>query len=182
MLNAIASLLSSPPPPPPQPVSKLPPFEQLYIFAALIAGLLLLLAAQRPPPKGTVARWLPAPGEKRVYETWVLWYSIVWMGAFGVIIALELYEEFTAATYFLVCGGLAAPLVLRELARGGADGRPLGERHGARAQLWIAIFGFIGNYWYTHYFYCVLRARYTAPALERRAATLSRPRAPSREA
>jgi len=145
-------------------VSKLPPFEQLYIFAALIAGLLLLLAAQRPPPKGTVASWLPAPGEKRVYETWVLWYSIVWMGAFGVIIALELYEEFTAATYFLVCGGLAAPLVLRELARGGADGRPLGERHGARAQLWIAIFGFIGNYWYTHYFYCVLRARYTVPA------------------
>eukprot|EP00958_Prasinococcus_capsulatus_P001897 scaffold175_cov414-Prasinococcus_capsulatus_cf.AAC.5 len=38
---------------------------------------------------------------------------------------------------------------------------PLGDRYILKANLWIAIFGFIGNYWYTHYFYHVLKAKYT---------------------
>jgi len=164
----VFGLFGKPPPPPPQ--STLPPFEQIYVFAGLAAVLLVLLALQRPASKGSVARWLPPAGntlmgEKRGYEVWVLKYSLVWMASFGAIIAFQLYESFTAATYFYVCGGLAAPLVLRELLPGVAPKqRPFGARHGVRAQLWIAIFGFIGNYWYTHYFYCVLRARYTVPA------------------
>jgi len=89
---------------------------------------------------------------------WVLKYSVVWMGSFAVIIAAQLYESFTALTYFVVCGGLALPLVLQPLFL------PSGAKHALRAQLWIAIFGFIGNYWYTHYFYCVLRAKYTMPS------------------
>lgn len=156
--------------PPPPPASKMPPFEQLYVFAAMLAALLVLLALQRPGAKRTVPLWLPPAGntlmgEKREYEVWVLKYSVVWMAAMGVVIVTQVYESFTAATYFLFCGGLAAPLVLRELTRGaGPRPRPFGARHGVRAQLWIAIFGFIGNYWYTHYFYCVLRARYTMPS------------------
>ena len=54
--------------------------------------------------------WLPPPGEKREYEQWVLRYSVVWMGSFGVIIAGKLYESFDAFAYFCVCGGLALPL------------------------------------------------------------------------
>ena len=46
----------------------------------------------------------------------------------------------------------------------GSPRAPSRSAHAARAQLFIAIFGFIGNYWYTHYFYCVLRARYTMAA------------------
>ncbi len=41
---------------------------------------------------------------------------------------------------------------------------PLFERYSFKANVWIAIFSFIGNYWYTHYFYSVLQARYTFPA------------------
>ena len=112
-------------PPPQPPVSKLPPFEQVYVFAAMVAAMVVLLALQRPARKETVARWLPRAGntlmgEKREYEVWVLKYSVVWMASFGVIIAFGLYESFTAATYFFVCGGLVAPLVLRELLPGGA--------------------------------------------------------------
>jgi cycloeucalenol cycloisomerase len=33
-----------------------------------------------------------------------------------------------------------------------------------QANTWIAIFSFIGNYWYTHYFYVVLGAKYTFPS------------------
>ena len=57
---------SLPPPPPP---SKLPPFEQLYIFAAIAAILVALLSIQRRRAPG---RWLPSKGEKREYEVWAL--------------------------------------------------------------------------------------------------------------
>lgn len=41
---------------------------------------------------------------------------------------------------------------------------PLFSRYSFKANLWIAIFSFIGNYWYTHYFYNVLKAKYTLPS------------------
>ena len=31
------------------------------------------------------------------------------------------------------------------------------ERYITKANVWIGIFSFIGNYWYTHYFYRVLK-------------------------
>ena len=34
---------------------------------------------------------------------------------------------------------------------------PWRERYITKANVWIAIFSFIGNYWYTHYFYRVLK-------------------------
>lgn len=127
---------------------KLPPIESLYTFVAIAAGLLLLLSMQRNSARGTGC-WLPAKGtEKREYEVWVLRYSVVWMGSFGVIIAGRLYEMFDATAYFVVCGGLAAPLLLQPLLARGPLGRlvpTIGAQHAARAQLWIAVFGFIGN-------------------------------------
>eukprot|EP00967_Tisochrysis_lutea_P132445 scaffold231186_cov33-Tisochrysis_lutea.AAC.1 len=158
------------PPPQPPPLSKLPPIGQLYVFGAMALGLAILLALQQAPRKGNSARWLPPVGntlmgEKRSYEVWVLKYSVFWMATFAAIVVFQLYESFSATTYFVVCGGLAAPLILHEVLQGNQlRQRPWAARHGVRAQLWIAIFGFIGNYWYTHYFYCVLRARYTMPA------------------
>lgn len=41
--------------------------------------------------------------------------------------------------------------------------RPLLERYAFKANVWIATYSFIGNYWYTHYFYSVLQASYTMP-------------------
>lgn len=177
---------SPPPPPTPDPSDLLPPASSAAIFACIAIGLLTLLYLQKRVAEG---RWLPPPGEKREYEAWVLRYSVIWMGSFAVIIAGQLYEQFTATSYFLVCGGLALPLALQPfLAPTGKARKPLSASHAVRAQLWIAIFGFIGNYWcarcplsvlcatdhgagccaaacrYTHYFYCVLRAKYTMPS------------------
>ena len=151
---------SAPPPPPPS-VSRLPPPEQALVFLGLGAVLCLLLALQRSSPAGA-ATWLPAACEKRAYEVWVLRYSVFWMALFGAVVAFEWYESFDAFAYTAFCGALALPLALQPLL--GDAKTPLGARHAARAQLWMAIFGFIGNYWYTHYFYNVLRARYTMPA------------------
>ena len=164
MLASLA-LFSRAAPLPEAPASRMPPPEQALIFAtigALLAGLFFL---QRRAPGAPAGHWLPreeATG-KRAYESWVLAYSVVWMGSFGLIIALQLYEAFDATAYFVVCGGLALPLWVQALRAAAAGGG--GATHALRAQVWVAVFGFIGNYWYTHYFYSVLEASYTMPAV-----------------
>jgi cycloeucalenol cycloisomerase len=82
-----------------------------------------------------------------------------------------LYEDFDKWSYMKVCVGLALPFLLQPLVfpSAGTTGnpdtsRPLMERYSFKANLWLAIYSFIGNYWYTHYFYSVLRAKYTMPA------------------
>ena len=42
--------------------------------------------------------------------------------------------------------------------------RPWHQRFWVKANLWIAIFSFIGNYFWTHYFYELLGASYTFPS------------------
>ena len=135
----------------------MPPPEQALIFAtigALLAGLFSL--QRRAPYRGAymAGLWLPrdeatVPRDeamgKRAYEVWILGYSLVWMGSFGLIIALQLYEAFDAAAYFLVCGGLALPLWVQAFAAAVRAGR---VTHALRAQAWVAVFGFIGNYWH----------------------------------
>jgi cycloeucalenol cycloisomerase len=42
--------------------------------------------------------------------------------------------------------------------------KPFLQRYWVKANIWIAIFSFIGNYFWTHYFYQLLGASYTFPA------------------
>lgn len=104
---------------------------------------------------------------KRKTELWFLKYAGVWISVFAVIVGSGCYERFSAETYLFVCGGLAAPLYLQPFAYPALTSEanlPLFKRHSFRANLWLAIFGFAGNYWYTHYFYSVLGAAYTMPS------------------
>ena len=148
--------------------SKLPPKEQAYYFTAI--AIILAILAKLQEPSGIKPTFLPIDKEKREYEVFVLKYSILWMLAFGSVVAFQIYEAFDATAYNLFCGALALPLVLRPFFHASPSklikrrSKPIAARHSTRAQLWILIFSFIGNYWYTHYFYSVLRARYTMPA------------------
>jgi len=78
------------------------------------------------------------------------------MGLFGIIVVFQLYEGFTAMSYLYVCGGLSLPFLLQPLVypSGGFNSpdadRPLLERYSFKANVWIAVYSFIGNYWYTH--------------------------------
>ena len=65
-----------------------------------------------------------------------------------------------------VCVSLALPFLLQPmLAPFEAEKNlPLSYRYSFKANVWIAIFSFIGNFWYTHYFYSVLKAKYTMPS------------------
>ncbi|CAE7198916.1 CPI1 [Symbiodinium natans] len=105
---------------------------------------------------------------KEKCENWFLAYGLFWISCFAVIIACGLYEHMGKWHYLLVTGGLAAPLALQPLffpSLTGEKDLPLMERHCTKANVWIAIYSFLGNYWGTHYFYSVLKAKYTLPFL-----------------
>ena len=99
-------------------------------------------------------------------EVFILKYSVCWILSVGVVIATAAYESWSKWGYMTYCGTCAAPALLYPLMRPlkGDVGRPLRDWYILKANLWIAIFSFIGNYWYTHYFYGVLKANYTFQA------------------
>lgn len=64
--------------------------------------------------------------------------------------------------------GLAAALpcfVLPAFLHGAHEkGKSWDQQYWIKANVWIAIFSFIGNYFWTHYFYELLGAEYTFPS------------------
>lgn len=136
------------------------------IFACLIALVFVLVQVQQPAAKK--GAWLPSVDNaaKREYEVWALRYSVVWMGIFGVVVVTKAYKSFDADGYMYLCCGLALPLLLQPLffPLPAEKNLPLFLRYSFKANVWIAGFSFIGNYWYTHYFYSVLKATYTMPS------------------
>ena len=75
-------------------------------------------------------------------------------------------QELNETGYMAV--GLAAALpcvVLPALLRGANEkGKSWDQQYWVKANVWIAIFSFIGNYFWTHYFYELLGAEYTFPS------------------
>ena len=163
------------------------------IFATMFATLGALATTLTPakagkrvsPRGGAGAGWLCDPSSnpsKYHAEVFILKVSACWIASVGVVIALGTYEWWGRWGYMAYCVTCASPYVLvplfaplaGDVVRGkGARGKggvaavsvkPLGERYIFKANLWIAVFSFIGNYWYTHYFYGVLNAEYTFDA------------------
>lgn len=116
-----------------------------------------------------VARWLPNKDNaaKREFEIYALQYTAVWIGIFGLVVVTKIYEEFDANAYMALCTSLALPYLLQPLLYPlpAEKNLPLHMRYSFKANVWIALFSFIGNYWYTHYFYSVLQAKYDFPSL-----------------
>lgn len=137
----------------------------LLSICAFVGGLCLF---QKPHVNAKHSTWLPAVFNpaKREFEIWALTYTVIWIAVFMVVVASGAYEQFTENSYMYLCVGLAAPYLLQPIVYPlpTESQYPLFERYSFKANVWIAIFSFIGSYWYTHYFYTVLKARYTFPA------------------
>jgi len=106
---------------------------------------------------------------ERATELWFLKYGAVWMSAFGVVVASEVYMQWDSMALLVFMFSLAAPLYLQPVLFPGVTAEtnvPFLQRFSLKSNVWIAIFGFVGNYWYTHYFYSVLRAQYTMPSYD----------------
>ena len=157
--------------------------DMAVIFTAIFSALAFAYASLTPAtaPKtrraggtsssssSSPARWLACaktnPG-KRHGELFCLKYSACWIASVGVVIATSAYESFGRWGYLAYCGACAAPAILYPLLYpcDAEAKKPIDERYIVKANVWIAIFSFIGNYWYTHYFYAVLKAEYTFDA------------------
>jgi len=150
----------------PEDESGIPPvaFQMTAILATMLAGIAALVQIQTPTGS---TQYLPCPKQqpwKYHYEIFCLKYTPIWIGCFAYIVASQVYEKFNQWTYLFVCGGLALPLLLQPLLYPETTKQPIHALYSFKANLWIAVFSFIGNYWYTHYFYSVLKANYSMPS------------------
>ncbi|XP_027338430.1 cycloeucalenol cycloisomerase isoform X2 [Abrus precatorius] len=94
-------------------------------------------------------------------------YTPFWLTlCLGIVVPLHLYESFTELEYLLLGLISAVPsFVIPILFVGKADrGVALKDRYWVKATLWIIIFSYVGNYFWTHYFFTVLGASYTFPS------------------
>lgn len=103
---------------------------------------------------------------KHQFSEFVFYYTIFWLSVFSAIVASGVYATFDAWSYMKVCGGLCIPLFVQPFyyPMDAEKHQRVFERYSFKTNVWIAIFSFIGNYWYTHYFYSVLGAKYTFAA------------------
>ncbi|WVZ96099.1 hypothetical protein U9M48_041780 [Paspalum notatum var. saurae] len=116
---------------------------------------------------GRRSAWLAADGSKRWGEAFFLLYTPFWLTlCLGVVVPFKLYERFTELEYLIVGLVSAVPaFVVPLFLVGKADSiRSLKDRYWVKANLWIIIFSYVGNYFLTHYFFTVLGASYTFPS------------------
>jgi len=89
----------------------------------------------------------------------------VWILFLTIIVIKRWYEYFNPNDYIFIGLGISLPCIVGPLLLADKDERrlPLSERYIIKANLFIFIVGYIGNHFFTHYFYDVLGMQYTGP-------------------
>lgn len=109
--------------------------------------------------------WLAANASKRAAERFILVFSAVWIAVFGSVVATGAYLNFGDVEYLGLALFVALPYFAYPLLFPFPEDAalPLTQRYYVVANVWIAIFSYVGNYFWTHYFYAVLGAAYSFP-------------------
>ncbi|XP_057970669.1 cycloeucalenol cycloisomerase [Malania oleifera] len=111
--------------------------------------------------------WFAPNPSKRWGEMFFLLYTPFWLTlCLGIVVPYKLYESFTELEYLLLGLASAVPSFLIPMLFVGKADRSLcwKDRYWVKASLWIMIFSYVGNYFWTHYFFTVLGASYTFPS------------------
>ncbi|KAF7134225.1 hypothetical protein RHSIM_Rhsim08G0188600 [Rhododendron simsii] len=109
--------------------------------------------------------WLAPNPSKRWGELFFLLYSPVWLTlCLGIVVPFKLYESFTELEYLLLALVSAVPSFVIPMLVVGKFDSSLCWKDRYWASLWIIIFSYVGNYFWTHYFFTVLGASYTFPS------------------
>jgi cycloeucalenol cycloisomerase len=111
------------------------------------------------------AQWWSSDPGKAAAERFYLVYSPIWMALVGIVMLTGMYRSWGDVGFMLFGLGVAAPLVLVPyLAPNAAETRKrVWETTWFRFNVWIAIFVFVGSYFFTHYFFDVVGMRYGFP-------------------
>jgi cycloeucalenol cycloisomerase len=105
--------------------------------------------------------------DKRAAEIFFWKWIGVWLIYFGGIVVTGVYETFTAWSYMKVGLVSVLPPVLIPLLFPSVSGEAhlhWAQRFTTKANIWIFVFAWIGNYFWTHYFYKVLGTGYSMPS------------------
>ncbi|XP_039011112.1 cycloeucalenol cycloisomerase-like isoform X1 [Hibiscus syriacus] len=118
-------------------------------------------------PSSSSSLWLASNPSKRWGELFFLCYTPFWLTlCLGIVVPFKLYENFTELEYLLLGLVSAVPsFLIPMLVVGKADcSLHWKDRYWVKASVWIVIFSYVGNYFWTHYFFTVLGASYTFPS------------------
>uniref|UniRef100_A0A1D1YJS6 Cycloeucalenol cycloisomerase n=1 Tax=Anthurium amnicola TaxID=1678845 RepID=A0A1D1YJS6_9ARAE len=136
-------------------------------MAAAGSGSGAVKAGAATPGNGCSSLWFATNPSKRWGEAFFMIYTPFWLTiCLGIVVPYKLYERFTELEYLLLGLISAVPsFLLPLLFVGKADmGKCWKDRYWVKANLWIIIFSYVGNYFWTHYFFTVLGASYTFPS------------------
>jgi cycloeucalenol cycloisomerase len=114
-----------------------------------------------------VEKWLAKNKAKRWTELFFFFYSFTWITwCLCILVPLKLYDSLDEWGYLALGVFAAAPCFLLPIYfQDKSDAKkPITQRYWVKANIWIAIFSFVGNYLWTHYFYSLLGASYSFPA------------------
>ncbi|KAF7838187.1 cycloeucalenol cycloisomerase [Senna tora] len=122
-------------------------------------------AGSPPSDSASSCLWLSPNASKRWGELFFLFYTPFWLTlCLGIVVPFKLYENFTELEYLLLGLVSAVPSFLIPMLFVGKADRSMPWKDRYWASLWIAIFSYVGNYFWTHYFFTVLGASYTFPS------------------
>jgi len=105
--------------------------------------------------------------DKRAGELFFCKWIAVWLVYFGGIVVTKAYETFDAMSYMKVGLLSVLPPILIPLFFPKLSGEAhlhWAQRFTTKANIWIFVFSWVGNYFWTHYFYKVLGTTYTMPS------------------
>lgn len=109
--------------------------------------------------------WLSRNPSKRSGEIFHISWTVLWISFFGYVVVSEVYKNWTDVGY-MCCGLLLSipNLLWPNLVPSDADKNlPWHRRYATRSWLWVAIFNFIANYFFTQYFFVLLGCWYSFP-------------------
>ncbi|KAM1185991.1 hypothetical protein ACFX2G_015542 [Malus domestica] len=136
------------------------------------------MRAGKEEPDCYSSLWLAPNPSKRWGELFFLLYTPFWLTlCLGIVVPFKLYESFTELEYLLIGLVSAVPAFLLPMLFVGKADSSLAwkDRYWVKASVflvvflflasvWIIIFSYVGNYFWTHYFFTVLGASYTFPS------------------
>ena len=108
--------------------------------------------------------WFGSNKDKTATEVLFLSLAVCWISYFAVIVSTGIYHQFRRWEYLYVCGPMALVYVVVPYAMAMEAEKPFLERYYVKANAWIAILSYVGNFYWTHHFYNLLGAKYTFDA------------------
>lgn len=109
--------------------------------------------------------WKASNRSKAFGEKFMCCYTPIWILVVAVIVIFKWYERFTPNDFIVTGICLSLPCFIAPLVFANREERgiPIFQRYIIKANIFIGILTYLGNHFYTHYFYNVLGARYTGP-------------------